>query len=121
MRLLLDEGVHFKATGLLRDHGVQTEHVLEIGLRGEKDERILKEAIARRAVLVCFDSDFHKILAQSQAVKPTVIRIREDIVNPAIIAELLITTCQNMTDLIEAGAAISVDLESARGRKLPLK
>jgi len=77
--------------------------------------------VNRTATLVCLDSDFHKILARTQATVPTVIRIRAEIVDPAMIAELLLATLKNMPELIEQGAAISVDLDSARGRRLPLK
>lgn len=120
-RLLLDEGVHLKAAQSLRDTGIDAIHLIEIGLSGSSDETILAEAIKREAVLVCIDSDFHKILASTQATSPTVIRIRIDIINPVTLANLLVETCLNMAELIEQGAAISVDLESARGRRLPLK
>ncbi|MGB0766329.1 MAG: DUF5615 family PIN-like protein [Phycisphaeraceae bacterium] len=119
-RLLLDEGVHFKTAALLRDAGFDASHVLEIDLGGYSDEQVLAEAVKREAALVCLDSDFHKILANTQATSPTVIRIRVDLSDPATIADLLTATCESMAVLIEQGAAISVDLGSARGRRLPL-
>jgi len=121
MRLLLDESVHLKAADVLRDLGVGASHILELSLGGATDETVLAEAISRNAVLVSHDSDFHKILAKTKATQPSVIRVRAEITSPTLLAQRLIATCQSMAELIQEGAAISVDLESARGRRLPLR
>lgn len=121
MRLLLDESVHLLAAARLRDLGVDAEHIIELELGGSSDVQVLAESVKRNAVLVCHDSDFHKILASTGATSPSVIRVRAEVSNPTLLAELLLNTCVNLADLIQDGAAISVDMDSARGRRLPLR
>jgi len=75
----------------------------------------------KKAALVCHDSDFHKIFAATGATRPSVIRVRAQIVDPNQLAELLRETCSNFDELLKDGAAISVDFDSARGRRLPLR
>lgn len=76
MILVLDQGVPRDAAGMLRDFGYECDHAGDVGMSAAADEEILRFALARNAVVVTLDGDFHAILAVSGAVGPSVIRIR---------------------------------------------
>ena len=76
MRLLLDQGLPRSAARLLREAGVDTVHVGEIGYSDADDASILKRARDEERTVVTFDADFHALLALSRATSPSVIRIR---------------------------------------------
>lgn len=76
MRFLLDQGLPRSAIPLLQSIGLECEHVGSLGLATATDEEILAEGTDRGAIVVTLDSDFHALLAQSNASRPSVIRIR---------------------------------------------
>ena len=75
--LVLDQGVPRDAALLLRDLGMDSTHVGDMGMAKAEDTAILEFARLREAVVVTLDSDFHAILANSGAEGPSVIRIRK--------------------------------------------
>ena len=119
--VFLDESVHLTAAALLRARGWDAAHVIEAAMAGADDEAVLAEAVRRGAVLVSHDSDFHKLLAQTRATARSVIRVRVEIVEPMPLVRLVEAAFDAMNGIIEAGAAISVDDTSIRGRRLPLR
>ena len=76
MKLLLDQGCPRSAAGLLRDVGVDTLHVGEIGIAAVADSAILLWAFEEERVVVTLDADFHALFALSEAIAPSVVRIR---------------------------------------------
>ena len=76
MKFLLDQGLARSTVRHLATMGLAAEHVGDLGLAQASDERILEEGRARGAIVVTLDSDFHSLLAHSNATTPSVIRIR---------------------------------------------
>lgn len=60
-RLLVDEALPRSLASHLREAGHEAEHVLDLGLRGQPDERVFSEAQRREAVLITADLDFTDI------------------------------------------------------------
>jgi predicted nuclease of predicted toxin-antitoxin system len=118
--LLLDEGLPYQAAALLRQHGIETRHVMELNLQSVADETILAAAVERHATVVSLDSDFHRLLAKSQASAPSVIRIRLEGLDGSAAAELLLEVITKVRQKLERGAVITVDAHTIRGRLLPL-
>jgi predicted nuclease of predicted toxin-antitoxin system len=75
MKFLLDQGLARSTVRHLATMGLAAEHVGDLGLAQASDERILEEGRARGAIVVTLDSDFHSLLAHSNATTPSVIRI----------------------------------------------
>jgi predicted nuclease of predicted toxin-antitoxin system len=67
MRLVLDQGVPNDTAALLRSLGYDCVHVSELGMSKAADDEILALSLARNAVVVTLDADFHAILAVSGA------------------------------------------------------
>jgi predicted nuclease of predicted toxin-antitoxin system len=123
VKLLLDEGVALRAAASLRDAGVDTRHVLELSLQGEPDEILLDWAKREDRVLVAHDSDFHRILAMTQATKPSAIRLRGAAVGHADVTAQLIELLRNpdLTSALRVGAVVSVTDTQVRVRMLPIR
>jgi len=72
MKFLLDQGLPRSTVQHLQDMGLAAEHVGNLRLATASDETILKEGRTRGAVIVTLDSDFHTLLALSNASSPSV-------------------------------------------------
>ena len=70
MKLLLDQGLPRSAAMLLREGGIDTLHVGEIGLAAATDNEILQRGRQEERVVVTLDADFHALLAFSKAASP---------------------------------------------------
>jgi hypothetical protein len=62
MKLLLDQGLPRSAAMLLREGGIDTLHVGEIGLAAATDNEILQRGRQEERVVVTLDADFHALL-----------------------------------------------------------
>ncbi len=121
MRLLLDQGLPRSTVALLRREGIDALHIGEIGLASASDAKILDFALQEQRILVTLDTDFHALLALSGAMKPSVIRIRIEVLRAEDHARLLahlLTACRR--DL-ERGSMVSVNEKGIRVRQLPLR
>jgi predicted nuclease of predicted toxin-antitoxin system len=120
MKLLLDQGLPRSAAMLLREGGIDTLHVGEIGLTAATDDEILQRGRQEGRVVVTLDADFHSLLAFSKAVSPSVIRIRiEGLTGPAAAHVIKEAVLRSQGDL-ENGALATVQPGRIRIRRLPL-
>jgi predicted nuclease of predicted toxin-antitoxin system len=120
MKLLLDQGLPRSVAATLREVGVDTIHVGEIGMATALDEEIIAYGRAEGRIVVTLDADFHAILALSGAASPSVIRLRIERVGAAEIARrirVVIGACHE--DLVK-GAMVTADLTRIRLRRLPV-
>jgi predicted nuclease of predicted toxin-antitoxin system len=58
MKLLLDQGLPLSAAALLRDAGIDTLHVGEIGMSEAEDAEIIQRAREEGRVVATLDADF---------------------------------------------------------------
>ena len=89
--------------------------------RRQGDEEIIAWAIAADAVVLTHDLDFGTILAFTKNIKPSVVQIRAQDVNPGKIGGKVITAVNQLRVELSAGAIVSVDPVRARLRLLPLQ
>ena len=77
---------------------------------------------ARREGRVVFtlDADFHAILALSSAAAPSVVRFRTDGLRGDAAAALIVRVLAACADDLASGAAVSVENERVRLRRLPI-
>lgn len=75
MKLLLDQGLPLSVAALLRDVGIDTIHVSEIGMSEAEDAEIIHRAREEGHAVATLDADFHTLLALDEAISPSVIRI----------------------------------------------
>ena len=120
MKLLLDQGLPLSAAALLRDAGIDTIHVGEIGMSQAEDAEIIQKAREDERVVVTLDADFHTLLALDEAVSPSVIRVRIERLRAQALRDLLLMVIVECEEDIEQGSAISVEPSRIRIRRLPL-
>jgi predicted nuclease of predicted toxin-antitoxin system len=118
--IVLDQGVPRDAAGRLRDLGYDCTHVGEVGMSTATDEEILGFALAKGAVVVTLDADFHTILAVSGAVGPSVIRIRVQGLRAAEIAACVRFVAARFTSELEAGSLVSIKTRKTTCHMLPI-
>jgi predicted nuclease of predicted toxin-antitoxin system len=120
MKLLLDQGLPLSAAALLRDAGIDTIHVGEIGMSQAEDAEIIQKARVEERVVVTLDADFHTLLALNEAASPSVIRVRIERLRAQALTDLLLMVIAECEEDLEQGAAIAVEPNRIRIRRLPL-
>lgn len=121
MKLLLDQGIPRSAAKLLRDANFDTLHVSEIGMSAAEDQEIIERAREEERIVVTLDADFHTLLALNDATEPSVIRIRIQSLRSQAVVDLLLTVIGECEEDLEQGAAVTVDSNRIRIRRLPLR
>ena len=121
MKLLLDQGLPRSTAELLRQAGIDTLHVGEIGFSEADDEDILEQGREDERVVVTLDADFPTLLALSGATLPSVIRLRIEGLRGEGTAALLQAIVTQFDEDLEQGAAVTVQEGRVRVRRLPLR
>jgi predicted nuclease of predicted toxin-antitoxin system len=120
VKFLLDQGLPRSTVQHLQNVGVVAEHVGDLGLARATDETIVDEGRNREAVVVTLDSDFHALLALSNASSPSVIRIRIEGLKGDAVARIIQQVIEAAESDLSVGAAISVTERRVAVRRLPL-
>jgi predicted nuclease of predicted toxin-antitoxin system len=120
MKLLLDQGLPRSAAKWLREAGIDTVHVSEIGYSTADDAAILQRGRDEERIVITLDADFHALLALSRATTPSVIRIRIEGLNGQKAADLIQAVLIRCTEDLEQGAVITVQPSRIGIRRLPL-
>lgn len=120
MKLLLDQGLPRSVAIMLRELDMDVSHVGEMGLATAEDETILDKARQDEYIIVTLDADFHALLALSNSISPSVIRIRIEGLKAEDISKLLQKILQDCYDDLAHGAMVTVQEHRIRIRRLPL-
>lgn len=120
MRYLLDQGLARSAVEYLRQAGIESVHVGDLGMATASDAMILEEGIRRDAIVVTLDADFHSLLAFSNATRPSVVRIRMEGLRGIDLALMIQRVAELATEDLEAGAAVTVTNRRIAIKRLPL-
>jgi len=120
MKLILDQGLPRSSVRLLQEQGHDVLHTGECGMSCSSDIEIIEFARQQDRVVVTLDSDFHTIMALTEADSPSIIRIRIEGLRAEGLANLLQKVLEKCQDDIIAGAMVSVNQKQIRLRKLPL-
>ena len=88
-KFLLDQGIPYSTTRLLKEAGWEVVHVSDIRMSRSGDEAILAYAQINNYICVTLDADFHTLLAINHYTQPSVIRIRQEGLNGAMLTQLL--------------------------------
>ena len=121
MRFLIDECLSIRVAGLLAAAGHDAVHVVDCGLAGEPDERVLGRAVGDGRILLSADTDFGEILARSGAGTPSVILFRRSDRSAASLVSILIANLPEVADDLAKGAFVVLTEERLRIRPLPFR
>ncbi len=118
--ILLDQGLPRSAASLLRDEGWDALHTGDIGLSRSTDRQILEFARNEQRVIITLDSDFHTILALTNASTPSVIRIRLEGLRGPDLALLIKKIWPRVEPQVKKGAMVTVTESGIRIRNIPV-
>lgn len=121
MRWLLDQGLPRGAARLLVEAGHDAVHVGDLGMAAAADEAILDYGNLEGRVVVTLDADFHMLLANSGASRPSVIRIREEGMKAPEISAVICAIRRQWADALDEGCVMVYARRSVRFRRLPLR
>ena len=119
MKLLLDQGLPLSAAKLLREAGIDTVHVSQIGYSTADDAAILNKGREEEQTVITFDADFHAILTLSRATAPSVIRIRIEGLSDQKAGDLIQAVLARCGEDLRRGAVVTVQSGRIRVRNLP--
>lgn len=85
-----------------------------------EDTEILEYARQRGAIVLTLDADFHAILASSNAVGPSVIRIRQEGLDATAVFRLVETVLAWFSEDLASGCMITVKPPKISRHKLPV-
>ena len=121
MKFLIDQNRSPRLAALLREHGHDAVHTLELGLERAEDDELLSLAATEGRVIVSGDTDFGALLALLSSRSPSVILFRS---RKALTAEdQAVIILDHLGDLepdLIAGAVVVVSDDRLRVRLLPL-
>ena len=120
MEFLLDQGLPRSTVAHLQEFGLKAAHVGDLGFATATDETILMVGRDRGAIVVTLDSDFHALLARSNAASPSVIRIRIEGLKGDGVARVVHQVAHAVESDLLAGAAVTVTDRRLALRRLPL-
>ena len=120
MKIPLDVNLSPSWVPVLQKAGFEAVHWSEAGPSEASDEQIMAYAARLSFVVMTSDLDFSAILASTKGTKPSVIQIRAQNLSPEIIKPRIITALTKARTELEAGALLTVDVDRARVRLLPL-
>lgn len=119
-KLLLDQGLPRSTATILRTAGWDVTHVSEVDMSRATDEEILEYTEQNQCICVTLDSDFHAMLAVTDARSPSVIRLRIERLNGEDLAGLLLKIWPKIEKRVNEGSMVTVTERTVRVRRLPL-
>lgn len=121
MRFLVDECLSTRVPPLLAAAGHDAVHIVDCGLAGEPDERVLAQAVDDGRVLLSADTDFGEILARSGGPAPSVILFRRADRSAESLVSVLLANLDTVANELDRGAFVVITDDRLRIRGLPLR
>jgi predicted nuclease of predicted toxin-antitoxin system len=120
MKFIVDMNLAPAWCEVLRQAGWEAVHWSAIGAADAADATIMSQARERGFVLLTHDLDFSAILVTTANGKPSVVQIRAQDITPTAFGVTLVRLLHDHAAALEQGAIITVDVERARVRVLPI-
>ncbi len=120
MRFLIDMNLPPAWVEFFFSEGIDSVHWSTVGRVDAPDEELMEWASDNGFVVFTHDLDFGALLAVSKLSGPSVIQVRTQNVMPEAIGSLILNAIHTFSEEISTGALISIDLQKARVRILPI-
>jgi predicted nuclease of predicted toxin-antitoxin system len=120
MKVLLDMNMSPRLVAMLEDADIETANWASIGKADEPDHEIMAYAAANEYVVLTNDLDFGILLSAGNLIKPSVVQVRLDNLDPELICDRLVEVLRESRDELNQGALVTVDPNKTRVRRLPL-
>jgi predicted nuclease of predicted toxin-antitoxin system len=121
IRLLADVHISPKTVGDLQKQGYEIMRSSEVLPANAPDINILEFARIENWVVLTQDLDFSMLVALSRYSQPSLITLRLSSAKPDIVTKRLLDVLSQIEKALQEGSAITVQDESIRIRKLPVR
>ena len=121
MKILIDMNLSPKWAAVFAANGIEAIHWSAVGTANALDSEIMEFARVNGCTILTHDLDFSAILAVNRWNKPSLIQLRTGDISPESAAPLVISVLRQAAAEIEAGAILTIELNKARLRILPLR
>jgi predicted nuclease of predicted toxin-antitoxin system len=121
IRLLADVHISPKTVGDLQKQGYEIMRSSEVLPANAPDINILEFARIENWVVLTQDLDFSMLVALSKYSQPSLITLRLSSAKPDIVTKRLLDVLSQIEKTLQEGSAITVQDESIRIRKLPVR
>jgi predicted nuclease of predicted toxin-antitoxin system len=120
MKLLVDMNLSPVWVDYLAKSGIEAVHWSQVGAPDAPDSDVMRWAADHGYVVLTADLDFGAILAATQTKQPSVLQLRSDVLNPAVIGPAILAAVRQTRQELTDGALVSIDAARSRLRILPL-
>jgi len=120
MKILVDMNLSPKWTDYLIGNDIEAIHWSSIGSPDAPDTEIISYAKVHDYTILTNDLDFGFILAITHGKKPSIIQIRNDVLGPGRIGNIVISVIKQLAADIDSGALVTIDTRKTRVSLLPL-
>ena len=120
MRLLIDMNLSRSWVPFLAAADLEAVHWADIGPVAALDPVIMEYARQHGMTVMTKDLDFGELLALNSSVGPSVIQLRGGDPMPQVSGDLVLSAINSFRSQIGQGALVTVRLQSARVRILPI-
>ncbi len=121
MKLLVDMNLSPRWIDFLRTNGFQAEHWTTLGAATASDAEIMAFAAEQEYIVLTNDLDFSAILANTYGIRPSVVQIRSDALDPTIIGSRVSAALRQEQRSLESGALLTIDPSRLRLNVLSLR
>ena len=121
MKLLLDMNLSPTWVRFLEENGFEAVHWSTTGEPTATDAVIMAWARDRGFVVVTHDLDFSAPLASTEAVRPSVMKVRTQDVLPDAVGSDVVRVLRDHRAALDEGAIVSIDELASRVRVLPIR
>lgn len=120
MKFLLDENMPYLFLPLIKQLGVQAEHVYFVELSGADDEFILEYAQKHAYIIVTHDLDFSRLVAINRYTLPSIITFRSPTLTEEFFEFSILHCIENYEKALQNGSMITITPTGIRIKKLPV-
>jgi predicted nuclease of predicted toxin-antitoxin system len=121
IRLLADVHISPKTVADLQKQGYEIMRSSEVLPANAPDINILEFARTENWVVLTQDLDFSMLVALSRYSQPSLITLRLSSAKPDIVTQKLLDVLPQIEEALQVGSAITIQDESIRIRKLPVR
>ncbi len=121
IKLLADMNISPVTVSNLQIQGWDIIRVVEILPATASDLQILEFAREEERVILSQDLDFSMLLAVGGYNQPSLITLRLSFTDPEVVTEKILQALPQTEEILTQGAAVTIEDDNIRIRKLPIK
>jgi len=120
VKILVDMNLSTEWPRFFKEAGHEAKHWSEIGSPSASDEDLMKWASENEFIIFTHDLDFGMLLHASRAKSPSVIQIRTNDVDPAVLTPVVLQALHDAKEEIANGGIVTIYSDRHRISILPL-